>query len=96
MRIYNGALLPAEVAATDALGPNQLLSSASPTVATSLSGGNVTLSWPLASAGYTVLTTTNLATGNWTTATVTPQIVGSQWQVVMPTTNAAQFFLLEK
>jgi alpha-L-arabinofuranosidase len=96
LRIYDGALLPAEIAATQALGPNQLLSSANPTVGAVVSGGNVTLSWPLASAGYTVLTTTNLVTGNWTTAIVTPQIVGSQWQVILPATNAAQFFQLQK
>jgi hypothetical protein len=95
-RIYNGALTANEIAATQVLGPNQLLSTASPAISTSATGGSLTLSWPVASAGYTVLTTTNLAAGNWTAAEVTPQIVGSQWQVVLPITGNAQFYRLQK
>jgi hypothetical protein len=95
-RIYNGALTANEIAATQVLGPNQLLSAASPAISASASGGSLTLSWPVASAGYTVLTTTNLAVGNWIAAVVTPQIVGSQWQVVLPITGNAQFYRLQK
>jgi alpha-L-arabinofuranosidase len=95
-RIYSGALTADEIAATQVLGPNQLLSAASPALSTSASGGSLTLSWPVASAGYTVLTTTNLAAGNWVAAEVTPQIVGSQWQVVLPITGNTQFYRLQK
>jgi hypothetical protein len=95
-RIYNGALTANEIAATQVLGPNQLLSAASPAICTSASGGSLTLSWPVASAGYTVLTTTNLAAGNWIAAVVPPQIVGSQWQVILPITGNAQFYRLQK
>jgi hypothetical protein len=95
-RIYNGALTANEIAATQVLGPNQLLSAASPALSTSASGGSLTLSWPVASAGYTVLTTTNLAAGNWVAAEVPPQIVGSQWQVVLPITGNVQFYRLQK
>jgi len=98
-RIYNGALSSSEIAAAQVLGPTQLLSAASPAVSTSVLGGNLTISWPVASAGYSVLTTTNLATGNWTTALVAPQIVGSQWQVVLPISAGApspQFYQLSK
>ena len=95
-RIYNGALNTNEIAATQVLGPDQLLSAANPAISAVTSGGSLTLSWPLAAAGYTVLTTTNLAAGNWTTAGVTPQIVGNQWQVVLPVTGGVQFYRLQK
>ena len=93
-RIYNGALTADEIAATQVLGPNQLLSAASPAISTSAAGDNLTLSWPVASAGYTVLTTTNLATSPWLAAGVTPQLVGNQWQVIVPISQQAQFFQL--
>jgi alpha-L-arabinofuranosidase len=95
-RIYNGALQAAEIAATQALGPDQLLSTASPTLGVSLSGNNLVLSWPVGSAGYTVMTTTNLAAGNWTAAMATPQIVGSLWEAVLPITGNAQYYSLQK
>jgi alpha-L-arabinofuranosidase len=95
-RIYNGALSADEIAATQVLGPNQLLSAASPVISAAASSGNLIVSWPVASAGYTVLTTTNLAAGNWTAAAVAPQIVGNQWQVVLPIAGNAQFYQLQK
>jgi alpha-L-arabinofuranosidase len=95
-RIYNGALTANEIAATQVLGPNQLLSAASPAISASAAGGSLTLSWPVASADYTVLTTTNLAAGNWMAAVVTPQIVGGQWQVILPITGNARFYRLQK
>jgi hypothetical protein len=95
-RIYNGALSAAEIAATDALGPNQLLSAASPTISASLSGNHVFLSWPVASAGYTVMTTTNVAANSWSAATATPQIAGNVWQVILPITDSIQFYSLKK
>jgi hypothetical protein len=97
LRIYNGALSAAEVAASDALGPNQLLATNSPALSLAAAGGNLTLSWPLAWAGYTVLTSSNLAAGNWTAAPVSPQILEGQWQCALPVTNASpQFYRLER
>jgi len=95
-RIYNGAMNPSEIAATQALGPDQMLSDASPVVSALAGGGGLTLSWPVASAGYTVMTTTNLTAGVWTAASVTPQIVGGQWQVVLPVSGNQQFYQLRK
>jgi len=95
-RIYNGALSAAEIAATDALGPDQVLSAGKPVITASATSGGLILSWPLASAGFTVMTTTNLAAGNWTAAALTPQIVGSQWQVTLPATGGVQFYEVEK
>lgn len=97
LRIYNGALSPAEIAATDALGPNELLSTNSPAMAVSVSDGALSLTWPVGSAGYSVLATTNLAGGGWTAVTVTPQLVNGQWQVTVPSTNAgSEYYRLEK
>ncbi len=84
-RIYNIGLSTAEIAAIAALGPNQLLSTNSPAMSMAMSGASLTMSWPLASAGYTVQSRTNLALGNWVNvASPAPQITGSQWQVTLP------------
>ncbi len=88
-RIYSVALSPAEIAATFALGSNQLLSTNSPAIGFSMSANNPTLSWPLDSAGFTVQSRTNLILGNWVNANLpTPQIVGGQWQVILPVTTS--------
>jgi len=76
-RIYNGVLHADDIAATQVLGPNQLLSASSPIINSSLIGGNLTLSWPLASAGFTLMSRTNLASGIWATVSPTAQMVGS-------------------
>jgi hypothetical protein len=96
LRIYNGALSPTEIAATQALGGDGVLMTNAPVVKAVVTGGNLTLSWPLGSAGYTVLTTTNLVSGIWTTAAVTPQIVSGQWQVSPPLGGGIQYFRLQK
>jgi hypothetical protein len=97
-RIYNGELHLDEIAATQLLGPNQVLSTASPVVSASASAGNLTLTWPLASAGFALLTTSDLTSGNWTTVSPAPQIVGGQWQVTVPIPPGAgaQFYRLQK
>lgn len=96
-RIYGVALSPAEIAATYALGPDQLLSTNSPTAALSMSGTNLTMSWPVASAGFELQVSTNLASGNWMTITAAvPQIFGTNWQITLPATNAMQFYRLSK
>lgn len=96
-RIYGVALSPAEIAATYALGPNQLLSTNSPAAVASMFGTNLTMTWPLASAGFTLQSSTNLASGIWVNVTSpAPQIVSTNWQVTLPATNAIQFFRLSK
>jgi len=62
-RIYNVGLSSAEIAATAALGPAQLLNTNSPQMAVALLGTNLAVSWPLADAGFTLQSNTNLATG---------------------------------
>src|SRR5665213_2875940 len=96
-RIYSVALSSAEIAATYTLGSGQLLSTNSPTVAVSLSGNNLTLSWPVATAGYTLQSCANLASANWVAvSSPAPQVAGTNYQVALPATNAIQFFRLLK
>jgi Concanavalin A-like lectin/glucanases superfamily len=98
LRIYNGVLSSSEIAASDVLGPGQLLSNARPAVSVSPNtGGNLTLSWPVASAGFTVLSSTNLLSSSWTPVTsASPQIINDQWQVTVPAGAGAEYFMLEK
>jgi hypothetical protein len=94
-RIYNGRLAPDEILASDLLGPNQTLST---TVRMSAlpGSGSVTLSWPLANAGFSVQASSTLVGGNWVTLTNVPALgVGNtNWQTTVPTTGGPQFFRL--
>jgi hypothetical protein len=98
-RIYNVGLSSAEIAATVALGPNQLLSTNSPQMGLVLTETSLNLSWPLANAGFTLQSRTNLVLGNWVNVTSpAPQIVGSNWQVPLPVaaSNLSTFYRLLK
>jgi len=83
-----------EIAATQALGPSQLLSTATPTLAVAFSNTNLTLSWPLASAGFALQTAPSLSSALWTTVPTPPQIVGGQWQVTFSLSGSAGFYRL--
>lgn len=98
-RIYKTGLSAAEVAATYALGVNQQLSADSPTVTVARSGANLILSWPLAAAGYTLQSRTNLVLGSWVNVpSPVPQIVINQWQVTVPVSvnSSSVFYRLGK
>jgi poly(hydroxyalkanoate) depolymerase family esterase len=98
-RIYNVALSSAEMAATAALGPGQLLNTYSPTIQLASAGTNLTLSWPVANAGFTLQWRTNLNLGSWANVTSpVPQIVGNQWQFSLPVSAStpARFYRLVK
>lgn len=93
-RIYNGRLATDEIQASDLLGPNQTLSTTARLSAVSGSG-NVTLRWPLASAGFSVQTKSSLVGGTWVTLTNAPTLVGNtNWQVTLPASGGAQFLRL--
>ena len=95
-RIYNGALSASQIAATDAMGAGLLLSNTPPVLTVTTAGSGLTLSWPLASAGFTVATTPDLSAGSWMPAGITPQIVNGQWQVVIPITQGIQYYRLQQ
>jgi hypothetical protein len=69
-----------------------------PPVSLTLTATNLTLSWPLASATFTLQSRTNLVLGAWEDVTSpAPQTVGDQWQVILPRpADGAQFFRLAK
>ncbi len=93
-RIYNGRLAPDEIEASDLLGPNATLSTTAKLNAV-FGPGNVTLSWPLANAGFSVQTSSNLLSGDWMTLTNVPALVGNaNWQVTVPLTGGTEFFRL--
>jgi alpha-L-arabinofuranosidase len=96
-RIYNGALSASQIAATDALGPNQLLSNAKPVLSAAAGAQGLTLSWPLANAGFTLMSRTNLAIGNWTpVASPAPQIIAGQWQITLPVSQGDRYYRLQQ
>ena len=97
-RIYSVALSPAEVAATYALGPNQLLSTNSPTLGFSAEASGLTFTWPLSSAGFVVQSRTNLVEGTWMNVPSAPQIIGGQWQLTLPFSSeeGTTFYRLKK
>jgi hypothetical protein len=69
----------------------------SQTLSLTPSGTNVVLAWPVYPAGFTVMTTTNLAPANWTAFTNVPAIItNSQNQLLFSPTNANQFFRLQR
>jgi hypothetical protein len=93
-RIYSVALSPPEISATYSMGSNQLLSTNSPNITFTATPANLTLTWPLGSAGFTVQSRTNLVLGSWMIVTSpTPQIVGGQWQVTLPVSADAPLAL---
>ena len=96
-RIYSGALSAEEITATDALGPNALLSEGSPVLGITTTPATLTLFWPVGFPGFAVQSRTNLFLGNWGTLSAPiPQLVGSQWQVTLPLSQTVQFFRLQK
>lgn len=95
-RIYNGVMSPKDIAATQALGQTQVLTT-NVSLAASASAGNVTLSWPVAGGAFSVQSSTNLSSGVWTTVTSPQaQIVGSNWQVTVPNSGKNTFFRLTR
>jgi hypothetical protein len=87
-RIYSVALSPAEIAATHVLGAGQLLSTDPPTLDLSLAQDGLTLSWPLASAGFRLQTRTDLVGGAWVDlSSPAPQILNGRWQLTIPVVN---------
>ena len=92
-RIYSVALSADEIAATCALGSDQVLSTGGPVVQVTSSSSNLTLSWPLASAGFQLQARTNLVEGNWINVTSPlPQLTGDHWTVNIPLNGSGTAF----
>ena len=64
-----------------------------PSIAVGWTAGNLTLTWPLASADFTLQSRTNLTLGDWMTVTSpAPQMIGTNWQVALPPASAGSMF----
>jgi hypothetical protein len=94
-RIYEGRLSLEEIQASDVLGPDVVLSTTNAPLSAKASGGNIVLTWPAASAGFAVEGKSSLSPNTpWTTLTNAPTLVGSQWELILPTTGGDQFYRL--
>ena len=92
LRIWNGALTSAQIAANFALGPNAL---PRPSVAAVASSGSLTISWPDTFPGYTLQSSPIIGAGAvWTTVSNAYTLSGGFYTVTLPTTNSASFFRL--
>ncbi len=64
-----------------------------PQMELTMDGTNLTFSWPQESAGFTVQACTNLVSGIWEdVVSPVPQLVGTNWQVMLPPTSEVQVF----
>jgi hypothetical protein len=94
-RIYDGRLSLEEIQASDVLGPDVVLSTTNAPFTAKASSGNIVLTWPDASAGFAVEGKSSLSPNTpWTTLTNAPTLVGSQWELILPTTGGDQFYRL--
>jgi hypothetical protein len=96
VRIYDGALTPNAIAATDLLGANQLLSgTASLNVA--YSAGQIVFAWPIINGAFVLETSPALGLNAvWTPVSGTPTVTGSNYQMSVPISSANAFFRLRE
>ena len=95
-RIYNGAMQAADIAAAQFVGPNVLLTT-NVTLNMSSNGGGLTMSWPVAGSGFTLVSSPTLGNGAvWTPVLVTPGVVGVNNQLTIAPANGTLFFRLQR
>jgi hypothetical protein len=96
-RIYSGPLSAAQIAADNALGPNQFIgTSTNVTLSAKLTGGNLVITWPTTSALVTLVSSPQLASGAvWTAVSSPLTVVGANYQVTLPASAATAFFRLQ-
>jgi len=93
-RIYAGRLLPDEIAATEMVGPGAVLTT-SVALSVNSGGGSLTLSWPVAAAGFTLESSPVLGTGAvWTP--IADTIVGANHQAVVAASAPSRFYRLRR
>jgi O-glycosyl hydrolase len=88
--LTNGEILPPQSITTVVIDPP-------PVIGSQMSGSNLILSWPTNNSGYALQFTTDLASGVWSpVGPPSPVIVGTNYQLTVPSTNASLYFRLSK
>jgi len=95
-RIYNGPLTAAQIAADNALGPNQLRGT-STSVSLSINGNDPVITWPTTSALVQLQSSPTLGPGAvWTSINMSGlKVVGGNYQMTVSATNAPMFYRLQ-
>ena len=98
VRIYNGILTAADVAATQALGPDLTLgSNTAVSLEATTSGDSLNLTWPVSAATFGVLSSPTLgADAVWTPVSASLTVVGGSYSVTLPLNSSNQFFRLQQ
>jgi hypothetical protein len=95
-RIYAGQLLPADITAAQTVGPDVPLTT-NVSLAVSQGNGSLTLNWPVAGSGFTLVSSSALGAGAvWNPVNITPSVIGGNNQVPVSMTNATMFFRLQR
>jgi len=95
-RIYTNALTAAQIAADNALGPNQFIgTSTNVTLTAKVTAGTVTINWPTSSALVSLVSSPVLGPGAvWSQVPTPLTAVGGKYQVIVPVSGTAKFFRL--
>jgi hypothetical protein len=96
-RIWNGVLLPNEISAHAAAGPDSLEPPASaPKITATVSGKNLVISWP-DTAGFVLQSSPNVGTGaTWTAVSTAPTTANGVSTVTVPIGTGTAFYQLKK
>ena len=100
VRIYNGPLTASQVAADNALGPNQLRGTSLAPVSLKVthSGGNLVFSWPTSSALVTLMASPTLGpSASWSPVVVPSGALtasGGNYQLTLPMSGTSEFYRL--
>ena len=90
-RIYSGLLTEPEIKRNYALGPNQPVTNVP--LYFSVSAGNLAVKWPTYAARFTLESSPAVGPGaSWTPVGGTVTQVGTNYQMTVPMTGAAQYF----
>jgi hypothetical protein len=73
----------------------RILAIAFPTLRIARSGNNIVITWPTASAGFVLQSTSDLTNRTWTNVSTTPTVNGSNNQVTLPTSGTVKVFRLQ-
>ncbi len=94
LRLYDGRLTPAEIAANDQFGPEALALPVSLGMSNSPAG--LAFTWPSWAVGFALQSTSDLGSGAWSPVTPAPVLSNDLWSVTCPLNNAATFYRLKR